>query len=70
MIPVFYSRCLAILVFLAIAISTQAADNPNVWEPKVKTVAVFKNGFGFFVREGNVKLVAELAKELRMLKAQ
>jgi len=33
-----------------------AADNPNVWEPKVKSVAVFKNGYGFFVREGDVKL--------------
>lgn len=32
------------------------ANHPHVWEPKTKTVAVFKNGFGFFTREGKVQL--------------
>ncbi len=31
-----------------------AADNPHVWEPQVKSVAVFKNGYGFFTRAGEV----------------
>ena len=31
-------------------------DNPNVWKPQTRSVAVFKNGLGFFMREGEVKL--------------
>jgi hypothetical protein len=31
-------------------------DNPHVWQSKVKSVAVFKNGLGFFIREGDVEL--------------
>jgi hypothetical protein len=30
--------------------------NPHVWSPKTKSVAVFKDGLGFFVREGDVAL--------------
>ncbi len=30
--------------------------NPHVWEPQTKSVAVFKNGLGFFMREGEVQL--------------
>lgn len=30
------------------------AENPHVWKPKVRSVAVFKNGMGFFMREGEV----------------
>ena len=30
--------------------------NAHTWTPKVKSVAVFKNGLGFFLREGEVKL--------------
>jgi len=30
--------------------------NPHLWQPKVSSVTVFKNGLGFFVREGKVKL--------------
>ena len=32
------------------------AENPHVWKPQTKSVAVFKNGLGFFMREGDVKL--------------
>lgn len=31
-------------------------DNPSVWKPQTKSVAVFKNGLGFFMQEGNVEL--------------
>jgi hypothetical protein len=31
-------------------------DNPHVWRTRSTSVAVFKNGFGFFVREGSVDL--------------
>lgn len=31
-------------------------ENPYLWKPKTKSVAVFKNGLGFFTREGNVTL--------------
>lgn len=32
------------------------SGNRHVWEPKTKSVAVFKNGLGFFTREGTVQL--------------
>jgi hypothetical protein len=28
------------------------ASNPHLWSPKTRSVAVFKNGMGFFLREG------------------
>ncbi len=31
-------------------------ENPHLWQPRTKSVAVFKNGFGFFMREGSVSL--------------
>jgi hypothetical protein len=31
-------------------------ENPHVWDPQVTRVAVFKNGMGFFTREGDVQL--------------
>jgi hypothetical protein len=31
-------------------------ENPYIWKSHTKSVAVFKNGMGFFMREGNVKL--------------
>ena len=31
-------------------------ENPHLWQPRTKSVAVFKNGFGFFLREGSVTL--------------
>ena len=51
-----FRHFLPALVAIAAAVPAPAADNPHVWEPKVKSVAVFKNGFGFFVREGDVRL--------------
>lgn len=36
--------------------SKQGESNPYVWKPKTKSVSVFKNGFGFFTREGEVEL--------------
>jgi len=30
--------------------------NPHVWRPQTKSVAVFKNGLGFFMRQGEVQL--------------
>jgi hypothetical protein len=32
------------------------AGNPHLWKPQTKSVAVFKNGLGFFLREGEVRL--------------
>lgn len=36
----------------------RAADskNPHVWQPQTTSVAVFKNGLGFFMRQGDVSL--------------
>ena len=31
-------------------------ENPRLWKPRIRNVAVFKNGLGFFVREGEVGL--------------
>lgn len=33
-----------------------AEANPHVWKPQTRSVAVFKNGLGFFLREGEVTL--------------
>ncbi len=61
-------RTVAPLVVLVIAVAlglqpacerpAQADDdtNPHVWKPRTTSVAVFKNGLGFFMREGEVDL--------------
>ena len=36
--------------------SPAKAENPLVWKPRTKSVSVFKNGLGFFLREGEVSL--------------
>jgi hypothetical protein len=42
----------------ASALTGSAGDNENpyVWKPRTRAVAVFKNGMGFFMREGEVEL--------------
>jgi len=40
----------------AFAESDETLENPHLWKPTVKSVAVFKNGLGFFAREGDVNL--------------
>jgi len=49
-----------LLVGRAVAADGAAAkaspENPHVWQPRVRSVAVFKNGLGFFMRSGQVEL--------------
>ena len=53
---------LAMLGWQPLALSAaQAAavaedDNPHLWKPRTRSVAVFKNGLGFFMREGEVQV--------------
>lgn len=35
---------------------TSQDENPHLWKPRTKSVAVFKNGLGFFMRQGEVRL--------------
>lgn len=52
---------LAIAALWAVAPFARAADedekeNPRLWKPKVTSVSVFKNGLGFFLRQGQAAL--------------
>jgi len=53
-------RTLTVLIMtVAIFSVTATADekeNRNLWKPRVKSVTVFKNGLGFFLRRGKVAL--------------
>lgn len=40
----------------AVQAEERPATNPHVWKPKTRSASVFKNGFGFFMREGDVSL--------------
>ncbi len=40
----------------ATAQPADATQNPHLWQPRTKSVAVFKNGLGFFLRQGPVTL--------------
>ncbi len=51
-----------VLVLLCVSTETsngggeKKKENPYVWKSKVKSVTVFKNGLGFFLREGQTEL--------------
>jgi len=50
---------LAVGMWPGVAPRAMAGDddtNAHVWQPQTKSVAVFKNGLGFFMREGEVTL--------------
>ena len=47
---------LTIFCLLAPGVAYSASpDNTRVWKPRTKSVAVFKNGLGFFVQQGEVE---------------
>lgn len=59
--PLRLASLLALLLLPAAprSLSAEAVDadtNPRVWKPRVNSVAVFKNGLGFFVRSGETAL--------------
>ena len=52
--------CFLMFSFSTASAGQEAADknteNPYLWKPKITSVTVFKNGLGFFLREGQVQL--------------
>lgn len=55
------TRLLRLLIVLFVSVgalvaAAAAAENPTVWSPQTRSVSVFKNGLGFFVREGSTRL--------------
>jgi len=57
---VFVAGCILMTAFFSVVKSVRAGDkedeNPYLWKSKVNSVAVFKNGLGFFIRQGKVEL--------------
>ena len=49
---------LALLLYILASSATAAAaaDNPHLWQPRTRSVAVFKNGYGFFMGDAEVTL--------------
>ncbi len=50
------SRAAAPAATASAAAAPAPDENPFLWKPQTKSVAVFKNGLGFFLREGEVRL--------------
>lgn len=48
--------CIVLIVGIGAAAWAKEPANPRIWEPQVRSVAVFKNGMGFFVAEGSAGL--------------
>lgn len=46
----------AAVLLAAHAPAREETKNPHLWEPRTRTVAVFKNGLGFFLQEGQATL--------------
>lgn len=46
----------AAFAFASFGGTAEDEDNPHLWESKVESVTVFKNGLGFFQRQGSVEL--------------
>lgn len=45
-----------LLSLLPVPLVQAEEPNPHIWKPQTKSVAVFKSGFGFFMRSGEVTL--------------
>ena len=45
-----------LLTLFAATAPAWAADNPHLWQPRTRSVAVFKNGYGFFTGDAEVTL--------------
>ncbi|MBN2703818.1 MAG: hypothetical protein JXR23_06365 [Pontiellaceae bacterium] len=46
----------AVLALASSGLAKEDEDNAHLWETKVESVTVFKNGLGFFQRQGSVEL--------------
>ena len=47
---------LSFVLFAAVAIADDEQQNPYLWKPQTKSVAVFKNGLAFYIREAETEL--------------
>lgn len=49
--------CISAALFTSATVNAAPAkENKHVWKPKIKSVSVFKNGYGFYMRQGEVNL--------------
>ena len=55
-----YRRLLLLMALSAVvqsaAVNAEEKQNPYLWKPQIKSVAVFKNGLAFYIREGKTEL--------------
>ena len=47
---------LPVVLFAAAAFAEEEQKNPYLWKPQTKSVAVFKNGLAFYIREAETEL--------------